>query len=226
MAPLPFVAHALRADILWTDDADLDVLTRLHFAYAGDAPSAADCESIAANLWTAMETNPLDMAGPNTSLRGVDVIDLSGESAATGTHLDTSPGRSIGAGVLPAGVCALVNYQIARRYRGGKPRSYLPFGTGANIDTNGRWTSGFKTTLEANLDLFFAAAALITAGTTDLGGPISIGYYSGYDTPRPRSNGHLYYPPKPRTVPKVDPITGWTLNPKPGSQRRRNLHSS
>jgi hypothetical protein len=224
MPPLPSVAGAIRSDILWTDDADQNVMTRLHFAYTGGAPSDADCLALATDLYAKAAQFFLPELSPSSGLRGVDVIDLSDETAKTGTYLATTPGTSAGAGTLPGGVAALVNYQIARRYRGGKPRSYLPLGTGADVQANGMWTTGFKSSTEDALGRFFDQVSAMVAGETALHAPINISYYQGYDTPRTRSNGHLFYPPKPRDVPLVDTIIGWHLNQKPSSQRRRNLH--
>ena len=220
--PIP-VANALRADLLWTDSEDSNALTRLHFAYAGTPPSAADCINIASGIEASLIARIREYWAPSVQCRGVDVIDLSADDAHSGVYLSTTAGTRGGA-ILPAGACVLVNSHIARRYRGGKPRSYLPLLIAGDLADAQTWVEATRAALEAAWATFVADIALVTAGGTEVGGPISISYYQGYLPGRPRSNGHLMYAPAPRAVPKVDPILSQTVNRKPGSQRRRNLH--
>ena len=225
MATLPYVPGVLRADLLWADGHDVNMLTRLHFAYTGGPPSGADCVSIASGIRTAAATAFADLLNTDGVIRGVDVIDLSGEEAATGTDLTVTSGTLQGH-PLPAGTALLINHAIARRYRGDKPRSYMPLFTAEQLNNPSEWNAASVQSFETTFASFVAAVGQIVAGSTQIGGHVNVSYYSGYGTPRPRSNGHLYYPPGVRATPKVDPITASTLNIRPGAQRRRNLHSS
>lgn len=225
MGPLPYINGVIRADLLWTDGADSDVMSRLHFAYTGGPPSPVEATAIAAAIQGAAVTFLIPRCNDNVQLRGVDVIDLSGELAATGTHLATVDGSEAG-NVLPAGVAVLLNHHVARRYRGGKPRTYLPCFGANDQDTASSWLAASVDALEAAWSSFIGAVAAITAGTTAVGAHVNVSYYQGYGLGRPRSNGHLYYPPSVRDAPIVEPITSTSVNPKPASQRRRNLHKS
>ncbi len=225
MPPLPAVAGVARVDLLWTVGSDLDVLTRLHFDYTGGPPSPTDCATLAGLIDDDASGIFPALLHPDNTFRGVDFIDLSGPLAATGTALVTNIGTRTG-GNLPAGVAVIVDHKIARRYRGGKPRSYLPVFTATDLENPSEWAPASVTAMNAAWAAFVAGVLGLSSGSTTMGAPSNISYYSGYGAGRPRSNGHLYYPPALRAVPIHDPITGSTTNPKPGSQRRRNLHSS
>jgi hypothetical protein len=124
---------------------------------------------------------------------------------------------------VPAGVALLQNFTVARRYRGGKPRIYLPVGTSATLQNASTWTSGFVTSMNAawaSASTFIPAAA--PSGTT-ITGQVSVSYYKDFtvfigSTGRARNISTL------RTGgPVIDSITAATVNAKPASQRRRNL---
>jgi len=223
MPPLPYVPDVLRADLLWTDASDTNILTRLHYAYTGGPPSPTDCIALATGIYGAAVAQFISALNVDGKLRGVDVVDLADETAATGTYEHLTSGTNLN-GFLPAGVAVLMNHHIARRYRGGKPRSYLPLMTPGNMDTPSAWSdstiAGFNTQWAA----FTTAVLALESGDTLLDEFVSVSYYKGYAAGRPRSNGHLYFPPGIRETPIVDTILRSTMNPKPGSQRRRNLH--
>ncbi len=226
MTVLPAVPEAVRVSILWGSGSDVDILTKLHFAYTGTPPNPAAAAALAADIDDAVATYFPALLNTDSVIRGVEIQDLSVfEGGAAGAHLVTTAGTREG-GLLPAGVAAMVNYGIARKYRGGKPRSYLPLLVASDLDSTSAWSAAAATAVNAAVTSLFTDVAEMVEGGCELGGPIQVSYFHGYDTPRPRSNGHLYYPPLPRDTPIVDPLTSWGLNLKPGSQRRRNLQSA
>ena len=222
--PVP-VPNALKVQLLWTDGNDTNVITGLHFAYAGDPPSGADCANIANAIDGLTLTHLIPLLSVDATMRGTVVIDLSSDLAHSGESDTPNPGTLAGA-VLPAATAVLVNYGISRRYRGGKPRSYFPFGTAPQLGSPSKWLDAFVTNVSAALNAWNTGMEGIVEGTTSVGAGINISYNQGYGTPRTRSNGHLYYPPQPRVTPIVEPIISRVVNPKPSSQRRRNQHSS
>jgi hypothetical protein len=224
MPELPAVPNACRVSLLWTDGNDNDLLTRLYFAYAGTPPDGETCELLAEDIRVPMVTRFQSFLNIQSYIRGVDFVDLSSVDGASGTALGAPTVGTRTGNYLPAGAAVLVNHTIARRYRGGKPRSYLPLFTAPDMNGPSKW----DVTAQANLQTAFRAFQTDVAAISELGtalaGPISISYFNGYAAPRPRSNGHLMYPSARRPTPHVDPILSSSVNSKPGSQRRRNLH--
>src|ERR1700688_1626092 len=127
----PLVPGVLR--VIWkqTVGADVDVVTRLYFSYTGTAPSDATCLLLAEQFWLAWSNDLAPLAATAVVLESVDVIDLTSDTSGSAVYAASVAGTRSG-GVLPGGVAPLVNYNIARRYRGGKPRSYWPFGVGGD----------------------------------------------------------------------------------------------
>ncbi|MGO9977445.1 MAG: hypothetical protein ACLP01_32535 [Solirubrobacteraceae bacterium] len=69
------------------------------------------------------------------------VTDLTSRTSARGIaesrQVGTRPGLPNG-----AAVAALVNFKVARRYRGGKPRLYVPFFVASDLTPGLTWSDG------------------------------------------------------------------------------------
>ena len=149
--------------------------------------------------------------------------ELTDLSSPTAPQVVNSTGATGGAGAAPlsAGVAMVMKYHITRRYRGGKPRAYLPGMSSAYLTTPTEWnpaslanvTAGWITHLTA-----IAAATPVAAGT---GTHVNISYYQGF-TNHTYPSGRVKPIPTPRVTPLVDTINNVSGNPTPGSQRRRN----
>ena len=222
MPPLPYVADVARVDIQWQVGADNHALTRLHAGYSGAAPNAAACNVSAQAIYGVVHDHFLPIMYTGNTLCGVEVRDLSGEDAESGSYQALHGGSASGT-PLPAEVAVLANYRIARHYRGGKPRSYFPLFTASDLDNPSSWKASSIAPALAAVEALLADLGTAEVGGVPLDGAVSLSYVQGYDTPRPRSNGHLLYPPKYRDTPKIDPITGVSINGTPSVQRSRNL---
>jgi hypothetical protein len=135
----------------------------------------------------------------------VQCIDLSSVSSPIGQWVGSSNGSRLG-GVLPAETALLINAHIARRYRGGKPRLYLPLGCQTDVLNPQSWSSSFLTAVATGFTNFFNAISGHTYGSLVITNAVNVSYYSAH-TARP--------------TPLVDPWTGFTINAMPASQRRR-----
>jgi hypothetical protein len=223
MPTLPPVPHTLEMLLDYSVGADSHALTRLHFDYGGGAPSITDATAIAAHASTAAGTNLKPLQSANTSITNIQVTDLSIPSGARGNAAGPGAGTRAGASV-PAGVAVLVNGTILRRYRGGKPRSYFPWGVAGDLGSLNTWGAGAVTAFQTGYAAFLAAMNGFTAGTTTVGALVSVSYYSGYTLGPAAPGGFRKRVATPRAVPVVDGIGTVVVNPIVASQRRRNLH--
>lgn len=220
MPSLPVVPNVVRVQLHWKDDADLAVYTDLHFRYSGTAPSAADALVLATALYT-------DAAGmcvlldDNSALTGVRVTDLSSSTGGDATYSANTNGTN-GHDILPGGVCALVNFHISRRYRGGKPRAYLPLGNASDLVSRQAWTGTFVTDVNTDYGNFQTAAIGTTGGGTTLTQQVSVSYYSGFTVVVSGITHRARNVPTLRATPVVDQIISFAASARPGSQRRRN----
>lgn len=225
MPALPPVASVLKLSLLWTLGSDTDASTRLYWLYSGTPPTNATCVSLSSNINGIVSTNLAALFPSATVYRGCEVTDLTSSTAGTGITSVTTPGTRSG-GILPAGVNMLVNYSLGRRYRGGKPRSYYPFGVSTDVTTEQTWTSAFITATTTALTNFNTAMNVLTVTGCSLTRQVNISYYQGFTAVENTVTGRWRNVPKQRTTPLTDSITSFTANQKFGSQRRRNLHQA
>jgi hypothetical protein len=156
---------------------------------------------------------------PAYELVQVKVEDLSSATAAVGEAEPTQTGTRTGS-AIGIQVAAVLSEEIARRYRGGHPRLYFPFGTVTDLADEQQWTGAFQAALSTSWIAFLTALAgdVWTGGGTVA--PINISYYEGF-TNHTYPSGRVRPVPTLRSVPVVDPIVAVQTNPLIGTQRRR-----
>lgn len=225
MPPLPAIPNTLMVRHFFSVGTDLSVATRLFYTYTGTAPSDSVCGTIASDIYTALATNlPAVMHGDN-DITGVSVQDLTSALGGFGEHLAVTPGTE-GGQPLAAGTAVLLNMKIARRYRGGKPRTYWPLGTANDLTTPSAWAASSVTAFHTALAQVIDDTIAISTGGTTINTLVNVSYYSGFTAVTNPITGRTRDVPKVRTAAITpDPFIGISVNPKPASQRRRNLQS-
>lgn len=115
-----------------------------------------------------------------------------------------------------ASACTVVRWKIAARYRGGKPRTYLPIPEQGNVTNGSDLSSAYQTTVVTNAQAFMNDVnALVGVHVSQ----VQLGTISWFT-----ARGSLAVPPVYRTPPIFEAFTGAGVNPKLGTQRRR-IHS-
>lgn len=218
--PLPPVPNVMRVDFIWSTAGDLDVMNRLFFLYTGGAPTPTDCVSFASSIYSAMATEFAEW-GSDVDLTNVIVTDLSILSGSQGEQSSSTAGGKI-ADHQAASISLLVNYHITRRYRGGKPRTYLPWLVATDMLNRRSWNPTAVTAAEGALSTFFAAVIGLAHGSTTISSHVNVSWFAGFDVVTNPITGRARNVPKRRSSPQVDAITGFTASLRPGSQRRRN----
>ena len=220
MAPLPVVANALRAQVIWSTTGDSDVECHFFFKYTGSAPNATDCTSFASSIFSAMSAENGEWSAAIT-LREVIVTDLSSLTGGQGNSTGSTTGGKTEQ-PLSLGTAVVENFHISRRYRGGKPRVYLPWGVSSDLTDRRDWGGSFLTGVDTAITSFIAAVVGLTSGSTTISGQINISYFEGFTVVTNPTTGRARNVPKRRTTPLIDDILSHTASPRPGSQRRRN----
>ncbi len=225
MPALPVVPKVLKVVLRQTNGTDLDVLNILHYQYTGTAPSVADLTEMAADIFTSWNTNIAPNVVAQAVLDTIEIIDLSSATSAAVTVTGPSNAGSIGTEGVPAGTAMVMKYGIARRYRGGHPRSYV---TGLAVNTLAN-ANTWGATIVATFGIAWAAFCLDISIACDFGGgtgnQVNVSYFAGF-TNHTYPSGRTKAIPTLRVTPLIDLITGQSVNPKVASQRRRNLQSS
>jgi hypothetical protein len=224
MPALPSVPGVLRVVVKGLLGEDLDIVGRQFIQYTGGTPSAADVTAIATEAlagWAAHMASQI-MAGYATESATVtDLASPTGhEVTVTGSHAGGDSGVT-----NTAALSFIVQQKIARRYRGGHPRSYVAGVSPGHLQDDQTWDPTFAATTVGKWIDWWAAVEATSGLSVTLGGRVNVSYYEGfhnftYPSGRTRPIATL------RGTPVVDSIIADGYNPRPGSQRRRNLQGS
>lgn len=223
MAPLPPVPGVLSVEYHFEISEDSNALVRTYYAYSGPVPTATDLLAIVVGVRGTIAAYFVNAMDGDTRFTEIVCRDLSGPLGAAVAAGGTDVGSRAG-GPLGAGTAVLVNYKIGRHYRGGKPRSYFPFGADTDLDDRQTWTSGFLSFMGTTISDVQAAWFGATSGGTTVGLQVAVSYYSGFTPVTNVITGRTRDVARVRTGPiLVDTITGQSINPFIASQRRRDL---
>lgn len=220
MPPLPSVPSVVDLKLTFTTAGSVPASTHFYFSYSGGPPQAADLTSFAADAASEWSTQIAGQTGNNIALTEVSATDMQTNSGAvgiwTGENKGTSPDIS-----LSSGACFNVGAKIARRYRGGKPKVFLPGVPTAYLGTGNELTPGAISDITGAVIAFVGALSAKSFPSFTTTNAVNVSFYSGFTTVVNPTTGRSRNVPKLRSTPVVDVISTWACSPKLGSQRRR-----
>lgn len=219
MPPLPSPGNIIRLRFFWATSATNEFGSRIFLKYSGGPPTAGDLTTLCSNASAHYGAQLAAYTGTAVSLVTIEAIDLSSNTGAEGRWTGNIEGTRSGAN-LPDDVCTLLNFQIGRRYRGGKPKIFLPPGVAQDMFNNVSWTAGFISAVSSAWGTFMADVLADTYSSFTLTDNVNVSFYEGF-TPFQEPSGRYRNIPKQRTNPLVDLITGHSVKAEIGSQRRR-----
>jgi hypothetical protein len=203
---------------------DIDARWRFFVHYDGTTGTATEYNTFASSIASAWNSNLSAFAFSDCTLTEVIVTDLSDPSAAvgswSGSHVGTNTGEP-----LPANAAFIVRFHQDRRYRGGHPKVFLPYLVAESLDSVQEWIPATVAGLVAAFEAFLTD--MLTDGWSGSGTltHVLVSFFQGF-TNVLYPSGRYHAKPTPRSSPLVTPVTGYSGNPKVGSQRRRNQQSS
>ena len=222
MPALPSVPKVLKVQYGFRIGEDLGALCHEFWAYTGTGPSDADLSTFTATIAGSFNTNICPLMTTDRSLTSVKATDLTTPTSAVYENVVTYDGT--GADVdFQASSAVCLSREIARRYRGGHPRTYLPIGQPSVMQDAQTWTSDFvSAALAAWLEhvLTVETGPPATLGTVS---PVNVSYYQGF-TPHEGTTGRYRNISNPRLTPIVDAVTSFIVREGIAQIRRRLLH--
>lgn len=222
MPPLPDVDQVVKVEFDFSIDEDLFARCRKFYQYDGATPVNADLDEFAEDILASVATNLCPLAGNHIHFTRVGCIDLTSPTAAIGESSSSHVGTR-GTTLLTADICALQSLHVDRRYRGGHPRVYWPFGITSDLADQQTWTDAFVTAAEAGLaSLQTDILAAAWAGATILN-TVNVSYYQGF-TVHTGTTGRARNVSTPRTTAVVDQVTSTKVRKGIAVQRNRLLH--
>lgn len=192
---------------------------RFYLSYAGASPTAANCATLASDIATAWSSNLASLISSSFALKEVDVLDIASLTGLSGTWNGSENGTD-GSTVIPANVATNIEYDIARRYRGGKPRLFLPSPGSDAMASQDQWSTTFVTNCNTGVSAFFAAIAALSIGAVGTLAHVNLSYYTGFKNIT-NSSGRERAVPQYRAAALVDSISGYSTKGVISSQRRR-----
>jgi hypothetical protein len=228
MPPLPAVPQVVLFSWKWSYGTDIDVVCRAHFRYTGAAPGPANLLTWLTATDSGYVSTVNSMFSTAVTLTQISCADLSNPTAGFAQINNAHGGNRSGA-PLDANTAVLINWAIARRYRGGKPRTYLPAGTVTDLSAPQAW-------VPASVSAFHAWVTYMGTIISNYPGPgtvqsqVNVSYYQGSTASITGSGSYMRGHTKPTIgpaplYPLVDNITSGAANPKPATQRRRSGYS-
>lgn len=220
--PLPLIAGVFLVRLHWNLQEDTRAVTNLHFRYSGGTPVQADLDAFATGIATPRDTRFRPMLANHYSTGPVDVIDLGSAIGLMGSAGGGGGGTSGSSGYTPASTSIVLNFKVNRRYRGGKPRAYMPMGMGSDLADAQTWSTSFMNNVVSAFNNFVTDVLAVTHGGISITHQCSVSYYQGgtWDvTVRPPK-----FFPTARSTPLIDDIVQVVARQHVGSQRRRLLH--
>lgn len=220
MPPLPVVPNVIKVQTFWTIGADIAAQTITHWQYSGSAPNATACTALAGDFETASTVWDGLYPTSNSQTRFL-ITDLSSTSGASGENDTAIPGERTGTS-LPANCCVSIEWRTARRYRGGKGKSFMPLGVEADQLNNQLWGASFIAAVNAAAPGLREAFIGSSSGGCTITSQVIVSYYQGYNAPTTLPSGKVKQTPKLRVGgPVVDVVTGQNAAVKIASQRKR-----
>lgn len=220
MAPLPNAPGVIRLAFSGLITNTNPWLSRFYLHYTGTAPTVAQLTTFLGVVDTSWTTNIRPLYVNNRDLLQIEGIDLTSPTGAVAILPVNHTGTRTG-GDLPGQVCSVTSYEVARRYRGGHPRGYWPFGSPTDLSTEVAWTSAFTTAVNTGLAALIASC--VGGGWTGAGtiSQVNVSYYAGFTVVTNPITGRARNVPTLRVAPVVDAVTALKTQSSIGTQRRR-----
>jgi len=221
MPALPSVPKVLRITYKFTIGEDNGALCRTFYQYTGPGATSVELNALATAIATSANTYLIPLMTVDRVLTEIGITDLTNPTAPVGEAIVTHAGSRVG-GTLPASTAALESSEILRRYRGGHPRVYWPFGSDDDLADSQTWTSGFVTAVLTALNAH--QADWFGSAPVDLGSVnrVNVSYYQGF-TVHTGVTGRARNVSTPRVTPIVDAVVAEVVRQGIAQIRRRLL---
>lgn len=209
--------------------ATLKGSSRFYMLYTGGPPNGAQLNTLATDVSTTWSSDLNSLMTNEFELTQIVCTDLSSPSAARGEWTGSIAGGNSSHAAVTLDTATLLNFQIARRYRGGKPKMFLPIGTIGDIsgDPPNTWGSTFIEAVDTGWGSFQTALKALTGIGMTLTNQVNVSYYSGFASVQNPVTKRWRNIPTPRTgSAQIDAITNFTCNPTMSQQRRRRFSTT
>lgn len=198
-------------------------IVRTFESYSGLPPTISELLALGTLLGTGFTADLAPVMSPNVSYASSELTDLSSDTGAQVTTDYTGLDGTEAGGILPAAAAFMINGQISRRYRGGKQKSFVPFGTDADLLTDQTWETA---SADGFIDAWLTFQSIIPDNAWSGAGVVAqcnVSYYDGFTAVENPLTGRYRNVPKLRATPLVDILVGFDFSIEPRFIKRRGL---
>ncbi len=218
--PLPAAGNVVKIQLDWTTGNPTNISSHFYMSYTGVGTDPGDLTGIAIGVANAYDAHLSTLCSTGITFDQATVIDCSTSPGMAGS--DTATVAGIRSGNIPTDATAVnLKLAIARRYRGGKPKIFLPFGVVGDLSNPATWDAALLSAVDTQWASFITACKAISGTALSLVAQSSISYFKGYTARTNPVTGRLYYVATPRAVPVVDLVLSAQAQARVAQQRRR-----
>lgn len=227
MPALPPAPDVVRVDFEFDLGGTIRAGIRQYWSFSGGPPTVANLNTLATSISGAFASDLAGLMSTDFSLIKVVVTDLTSDTAAEGSWTGSVAGANSGSSPT-IDTSVLQSFTIARRYRGGKPRTYWPFGITTNLNSDRvTWSTTFLSTCASAWDSYKAALLALTGIGITLTDHVNVSYYKGFASVQNPVTKRWSNIPTPRTGDAtIDGVTGYAFKAEISQQRRRRTSTS
>ena len=191
----------------------------LSYTGSGLTPAQlAACAGVVANAWS---TDLAGACGTWVTLTSVVAVDLQNPSTPEGVVAVSHAGTRTGGGLLTSTATCL-SFLPNRRYRGSRPKTFLPAGVYSDLLSQQHWSSTWITDIENAWGLFIAAIIANSPSGVTLGAQVYVSYIGRpYTVVSNAGKTRSHSVGTPVDPPGVYSVLSVVANPKVASQRKR-----
>jgi hypothetical protein len=219
MPARPPVPNVIQFSFLHTSNIDTPMVNRVFFQYSGSAPTPTEMTTLVTNAISHWTGNVQKYQSNEWSLTSATGTDLTSATSAEETVTSGLNGTASAASA-PFGAAMVISHKIARRYRGGHPRTYLggfPFDQIAD----GFWSTAEYSNIVAGWAAYIAAMLTEAWSGGAISSNVAVSFYTGFLN-HTFPSGRVRPVPQLRPTPLVDQIVADVVHTAVASQRRRN----
>lgn len=177
MPALPLAPGAMKVVIRYTV-GDKVAENVIHYQYTGLLPLTSTLAQDVADTIDTAVASAADMYPDTTTYESTTVTDLSTDMGVVAIASTTTTGTRI-TGTCPANTAMLASYTTDRHYRGGHPRTYLPWGCVSDFEDPQNWSGGFRGDASSAWAGIITPVIGLTSGGVTVSNQIQVSYYSG-----------------------------------------------
>jgi len=218
MPALPAAVKVVRVDFHMQETDSPNMMIHL-FAQYGGTLSSGDATTWCAAFRSNFITDVMAQMANQVTLFKTVLTDLSSNTAPQ--VIDTTTGTgALGTSATIAGLSVIIQFKIARRYRGGHPRIYLPGLRASDVSNLNQINPTQANNIKTAWQTFITAAMGACPAAASPASHVNVSYFHGF-TNVTFPSGRVHAVPTPRGAPQIDAVSSYGINPVVGMQRRR-----